>query len=191
MLRELSASTLFADPGAEKVAELQGKLDAVEKRLAVAVGKFEADPESPLWSDKMSQYDREKRSLVKELAEARMAAAHPLSASWNDAIAAIAAGEPERLRSALLATIEGIWCVLVARGKTRICACQVYFIGGDQHRDYLIIHKGGTGGAVNGRKGGWSCRSLAPALTAGLELDLRQKDDVRDLEKALASMPLS
>jgi hypothetical protein len=190
MLRELSASSLFADPGAEKVAVLQAKLDGVEKRLAVAVAKFEADPEAAVWSDKVTQYDREKRSLVRELAEARMAAAHPLSASWNEAITAIAADEPGRLRSALLETIEGVWCVLVGRGKTRLCACQVWFVGGDQHRDYLLIHRGGTGGAVDGRKGTWQARSLPPEVTAGLQLDLRRRDHAKALEKILAAADL-
>jgi DNA invertase Pin-like site-specific DNA recombinase len=190
MLRELSSSSLFADPGAEKVAALQGKLDGVERRLAVALRKFEDDPESPTWADRVSQYDREKRSLVKELAEARMAAAHPLSASWNDAVAAIAADEPERLRSALLETVEGVWCVFVGRGKTRLCACQVWFRGGDQHRDYLIVHRGGTGGAVDGRKGGWTCRSLAPELTAKLRLDLRDREHAARLEKLLLKMEI-
>src|SRR5262249_33527364 len=110
-LQELNAADLFRDPGALKVTELEGRLSDLEKRLTVALAKFEADPESPTWSERVSQYDREKRVLVKQLAEARAAAQHPLSASWSEAVQLMAEEEPERLRAALLATIESIWCL--------------------------------------------------------------------------------
>jgi hypothetical protein len=186
MLKELAASSLFSDPGAERITVLQGRLGEVEKRLAVALEKFEADPESPTWSDRVSRYDREKRALVQELKEAELEAAHPLSASWAEAVSLMAADEPERLRAALLATVEGVWCVFVNRGSTRLAAVQVFFHGG-ACRDYLILHRGVTGGAVKVRPSQWWARSLA-SVAKPRELDLRRREDAASLEKVLLAV---
>jgi DNA invertase Pin-like site-specific DNA recombinase len=183
-LRELSAADLFRDPGALKVTELEGRLSDVEKRLTVALAKFEADPESPTWSERVSQYDRDKRALVKELADARAEAQHPLSASWSEAVQLMEAQEPERLRTALLATIESIWCLFVPRGKIRFAAVQVWFAGGEKHRDYLIVHKAAVATPETRRPSWWDVRSLADVGKLG-PLDLRRRADVQGLEKAL------
>jgi hypothetical protein len=39
-------------------------------------------------------------------------------------------------------------------------------------------------------EGGWSCRTLGPEDTAGLELDLRRKLHVEKLEKLLGTVDL-
>jgi DNA invertase Pin-like site-specific DNA recombinase len=187
-LRELSASDLFRDPGAAKVTEIEGRLSEVEKRLTVALAKFEADPESPTWSDRVSQYDREKRALVKELAEARAAAHQPLSASWSEAVRLMEKEEPDRLRAALLATIEGIWCVFVARGGTRLCGCQVHFKEGSR-RAYIIAHRKAVSGAAPARTAGSWAKSLDPKWKAG-PLDLRQREHALWLEKELEQFAL-
>jgi DNA invertase Pin-like site-specific DNA recombinase len=139
-LSELSASTLFSDPGAEKVSVLRGRLDEVEKRLNGARARYDADPDSTTWPDMIDKYDKEKRVLVKQLKDAEMEAQHPLSASWTEAIELMHRDEPERLRGAILETIEGIWCVFHARGAIRLAVVQVWFKGGE-YRDYFIIHK--------------------------------------------------
>jgi hypothetical protein len=187
MMKELAAADLFADPGAGKVTVLSGRLEEVEKRLAVALAKFEADPESPTWADRVSQYDREKRALAKELAEARMEASNPLSGSWAEAVALMAADEPARLRAALLATVEGIWCVFVPRGRDRVAGVQVWFRGGAR-RDYLVLHKVGIGGAVGKRPASYQ----AGSLEAGEETfwDLRKQTDAAKAEKWLSDVDL-
>jgi DNA invertase Pin-like site-specific DNA recombinase len=168
-LQELKASDLFSDPGAGKAKEIGDRLREVEKRLTVALAKFEADPESPTWADRVSQYDREKRALVKELAEARLEAAHPLSGSWEEAVALMAENEPVRLRAALLATVERIWCVFVGKGKLRIAAAQVAFKSGAR-RDYLLVHQGALGGAVGTRPAQRWGDSLAEAGIGNADL---------------------
>ncbi|HVK09554.1 MAG TPA: recombinase family protein, partial [Gemmataceae bacterium] len=80
-LSELGAADLFSDPGGALVSELTGRLAEVEKRLAAAVARLEADPESPTWADLVSKYDREKRVIVRDLADARQAAASRFSTS--------------------------------------------------------------------------------------------------------------
>jgi DNA invertase Pin-like site-specific DNA recombinase len=184
-LKELEASDLFSDPGAGKVKEIGDRLREVEKRLAVAVAKFDADPESPTWSAQVDRYDKEKRVLVKELAEARMEARNPLSGSWDEAVSLMAENEPERLRAVLLATVEKILCVFVKRGEVRIAGVQVIFRGQSVRRDYLIVHQKASGGAVGTRPArSWSL-SLA-AVHDPAELDLRRPEDARQLESYLA-----
>jgi hypothetical protein len=112
-LSELSATDLFRDPGAARVTEIERKLSEVERRLAAAVARFDAEPESSAWADQVSRYDRERRSLLEQLKEARLEAQHPLSAVWAEAVEAMAAENPDRLRSAVLATVEEIRCVFV------------------------------------------------------------------------------
>lgn len=187
-LKELAASDLFADPGAGKLAVLQGRLGDVEKRLAVALAKFEADPESPTWADRVSQYDKEKRALVKELAEASREASNPLSGSWAEAVQLMAEDDPQRLRAALFTTVERIYSLFVPRGRSRLAAVQVWFKGG-QHRDYLILHQGGRGNATSRTEGKCWCCSLADAAALG-PLDLRKPADARKLETLLAGVDL-
>ncbi len=162
MLRELEASDLFADPGGAKVAELTGRLADVDRRLAVAITRFDADPESPTWADRVSKYDRERRELARQLLEARQNDANPLTASWSEAVEQMGDAEPDRLRGALLATIEGVWCVVVARGQLRFAGVQVHFPQG-AHRDYLVAYRPGTAGAAGDRPPEWRVRSLDPS----------------------------
>jgi DNA invertase Pin-like site-specific DNA recombinase len=187
-LRELSAAELFCDPSAVKVTELEGRLEEVEKKLAVAVARFDADPESPTWAERVSKYDREKRSLTKELAEARATAHQPLSATWSETVRLMAKKDPERLRAGLLATISGIWCVFVGRGRTRLCACQVHFKEGS-HRDYLLANQKALGGMVPSEPARCVGRSLHDVLKPG-DLDLRQVKDAARLEKALQAIDI-
>lgn len=180
-LVELRAADLFADPAGARVSELTGRLAEVEKRLAVALARFEADPESPVWADRVSAYDREKRSVVKELAGARQEAANPLSEAWAEAVELMRRDDPERLRQALLATVEEVSCLVVVRGRQRLCAAQVRFRAagaGAACRDYLIVHPGGA------------CLSV-PHPAGGAPLDLRDPGHVRDLEAALERLDLS
>jgi DNA invertase Pin-like site-specific DNA recombinase len=184
-LRELQASDLFADPGAARLAELDGRLADVEKRIAVAVARFEADPESPTWADRVSRYDIEKRALVRELAEARREAASPLSETWAEAVRLMAAEEPDRLRAALLATVAEVWCVFVRRDHVRLAAVQVHFQGG-AHRDYLIYFRQ----ASHGRKAEAGARDFADTDLADGALDLRDPKAAARLAGVLEAMEL-
>jgi DNA invertase Pin-like site-specific DNA recombinase len=185
-LRELRAADLFADPGGAKVAELTGRLAEVDKRLAVALERFEADPESPTWSAKVTQYDREKRDLSRELAEARQEAANPLSGTWAEAVELMVAEDPARLRAGLLQTVEDVWCVFVSQGEYRLAGVEVFFQGGSR-RDYLLLYRGPKGGAVRARAAASRCWSLADAVRPG-DLDLRRPEDAAALERLLLAV---
>jgi DNA invertase Pin-like site-specific DNA recombinase len=211
-LQELQASALFADPGAERLTVLNGRLEEVDKRLAVALSKFEADPESPTWAAKVDQYDKEKRALVAELAEALRQATHPLSASWVEAVELMASNDPQRLRAALLETIDSIWCVFTSRGAVRLARVQVWFKGRDgeepripftvaaadepgstvfsidgevvgSYRSYLIIHRAGTGGMAGQRPARYAVKSIKQP-DAFRNLAPFDLDDLRDRRQA-------
>jgi DNA invertase Pin-like site-specific DNA recombinase len=187
-LRELRAADLFSDPGGSKVAELTGRLAAVEKRLAVAVARFKGDPESKTWSDMVTQSDLEKRSLVKERDLAQREAANPLSANWAEAVALMAAKEPERLRAALLACVEAIHCLFVPKGRDRLAACRVQFKGSNANRSYLIVHRPAAG-SIAPRPETTATWSFAEAVPSAKSLDLRKPEHAERLRKTLESVP--
>jgi DNA invertase Pin-like site-specific DNA recombinase len=180
-LEEVKASEVFSDPNGGKVAALAGRLEDVERRLAVATAKWEADPESSHWQAQVDKADKEKRAVVADLADARREAANPATARWAEAVALMHENDPARLRQALLSTVEGMYCVFVARGKTRLAVVQVCFVGGGR-RDYLIVHRNATGGAAGERRPETTAVESA-RLTA--DLDLRLPDHARRLADAL------
>ena len=182
-MQELRAHELFSAPGGEKVAEVKGRLLDVEKLLAVALARFEADPESTTWADRVSQYDRQKRALVVELARARQDAANPLGETWAEAVQMMKEREPDRLHGALLATVEQVWCVIVPRGQERRCACQVVFKGG-QRRGYLISYVPPIAGFCT-REASWSALSFDRCA----EADLRDRSQAAAVAEELVKLP--
>ena len=80
--------------------------------------------------------------------------------------------------------IEGIWILVIPKGRVRLAAVQVWFTG-DGCRDYLIYYRA----AGNRLKAQWEVRSFA---TAGLPdgLDLRRRGDAAELQGMLAALDL-
>jgi DNA invertase Pin-like site-specific DNA recombinase len=186
-LVELRASDLFADPQADQVAALQGQLAEVERRLSLALANFDAEPESATWQAQVTRYDRQKRALLTELAAATYAAGHPLSASWSEAVALMSRDNPDRLRAALLATLEQIPCVIARQGSYRLCACQVWFPGGAR-RDYLVILQPAVGAAQQPER--YAVATFAQAGLPG-RLDLRRQADARQLAAQLGRLDVA
>jgi len=62
---------------------------------------------------------------------------------------------------------------------------QVWFEGG-RHRDYLIVHRSGSGGRAGDRAARWCVRSLPPGRSG--ELDLRDREQAARLEKVLSGL---
>jgi DNA invertase Pin-like site-specific DNA recombinase len=189
-LRELRATDLFTDPSALKVQELEGRQGEVERRLAVALERFHADPESPTWADQVTQLDREKRALKKELDEARQAAANPIAGAWEEAVELMARDESERLRGALLSTLEGVWVVMTTRGKDRLAAVQVWFKGGGQFRNYLLLYRPARANGKAVQVGRWWARSNPGLVIPGGRkvIDLRQPEFVEPVLSFLVGL---
>jgi len=191
-LVELRADELFADPGAARVSDLTGLLGEVERRLAKARERFDADPESQTWGDMVDNYDRERRRLVAELTAARQEAASPLSASWTEAVGLIRQQQPERLRAALNRTVEEIRVLVVKRNTGRLAVAQVRFPGGAV-RAYLVYwryrHRSVPAEShVPCTVWSLTAAEMTPVAAA---LDLRDPVDVAALEKQLADLDVA
>lgn len=184
-LQELKASSLFSDPGADKGTVLEGRLQDVDKRLAVALAKFDADPESPTWAAQVDKYDKEKRALVKEKKAAEMEASNPLSGAWAEAVQLMKEKEPQRLRAALLSTVESVTCLIVPQGKIRLCIAQVHFVGGSS-RCYTIWHRA----AAYRQPAVWKCWPSVRIDGEPLDLDLRKPQNV-NTEKLLTLLAIA
>ena len=154
--------------GPDTVQVLSGELSRVEAKIAELEAELLNGDVAAL-AKVLREQEARKRDLAARLAEARHKAAHPLSEKWGQAHSLLAAldSAPDRpdallrLRSALRAIIEDIRLLIVARGRKRLAAVQVWFKA-DGCRNYLILHKPEHATGERRIKGGWWCRSLAP-----------------------------
>lgn len=184
-MRELRAADLFDDPSGGRVAEVTAKLAAAERRLAVAVERFEADPENTTWAGKVDEYDVARRRLVRELADVQAEAANPLPARWEEAVARMAEDDPARLRIALSGLVDDVRVLVVKRGVCRVAAVQVFFAGGAT-RSYLIHWKPPVNLPGRKRPEAWSPCTFAEAGIPAV--DLRDRTVAADLDKLLATI---
>jgi hypothetical protein len=174
---------------------LQGEIVQLEKDIAVLDAELDAKGESPTLYARLRRKEKHLVEVNKRLAEAQQKAANPLSAAWGEAQSLVdvleSASDPEdvrlRLRSSLRRIVDSIWMLVVSRGIERLAAVQIWFAGGEHHRDYLIMHRPPRANARSRTEGGWWSCSLADSVMLG-PLDLRQRDHVRQLEQLLTSI---
>jgi DNA invertase Pin-like site-specific DNA recombinase len=182
--------------GHKEVVQLKQAYQGLESKIEQGKLDYEQSPSSAL-AGLLARWETERDRLAKELAEARLRAAHPLSGAWSEAQSLLgvleAAPDPQdariRLRTALRQIVEGIWLLIVARGTARLAACQVWFKGGGQ-RSYIFLycpprHNNRSQSAPEYM----DSRSFADAALPG-SLDLRRHDHVRRLEKALLEVEI-
>jgi DNA invertase Pin-like site-specific DNA recombinase len=198
-LKELDPRELLGDDGApSEMLNLDGELAGVEAELSDAAAFMESHGFSPTIGKRVTDLEARKRTLEVKLVEARAKASHSLNQTWDEAktLADLldAAPDPQdtrlRLRAALRRVIDSIWLLVVPLGRDRVCAAQVWFAGGEKHRDYVILHRATK---ANGRKrtpGGWCVRSLASIAVTG-DLDLRKPGDAAKLTGKLEQIELA
>jgi DNA invertase Pin-like site-specific DNA recombinase len=197
LLREVDPGSILprGDGGADKALVLAGRLAEVDGDVERIKARL-LERYSEGLADVLERLEAERRRLAGELTEARQEGATPLGVAWGECRSLLdalgAAPDPEearvRLRAALRRIVEGVWCVFVARGRSRLAAVQVRFTGGAA-RDFLIYHRTGTGGSVGTRPAAWQACSL-PADVGVEGLDLRRKTDARGLAETLAKINL-
>jgi DNA invertase Pin-like site-specific DNA recombinase len=187
-LKEIDAhSILNGDTGPDETIVLAGQLASVEAKIA----EFEAqllEGDVAALARVLRRLEDDKATLASRLAEARQKAAHPLSEAWGEMQSIpeeLTEDQRIRYRAALRRIVDSIWLLVVPRGRDRICAAQVFFAPGKRVRHYLIHHRA----AGNHRPGSWSVRSLA-TIHKGADFDLRRCENVREMEKWLATEDL-
>jgi DNA invertase Pin-like site-specific DNA recombinase len=145
----------------------------------------------------LRKIEAKENDLAAKLAEAQRQAATPAGAAWEETRSLLelldSADVPQdlrlRLRGAMRRIVEDIRLVVVPRGHDRLCAVQIWFAGGERHRDYLIFHRPARGSRSSRIEGGWQAWSLADVADPG-DLDLRKKKDAQALGRLLAALDL-
>jgi DNA invertase Pin-like site-specific DNA recombinase len=197
-LREIDPHEILnGDAGPDETIALAGELARVEGKIAALEAELLNGDVAAL-ARVLRRLEDEKATLAARLAEARQKAANPLSESWGEAQTLLktldAAPDPEdarlRLRAALRRIVEEVRVLVVPRGRDRLAAVQIWFAGGNKHRDYIIVHippKANKSARVEGSS---ACRSFAEVGLVD-DLDLRKAAHVKRLEKFLSEMDLS
>jgi DNA invertase Pin-like site-specific DNA recombinase len=188
LLAELKAADVVTPNGAQAALEAaSGRLTSVNHRLAQLQAKAKDAEDPSVYFEMIDGLARDRKAAVAALEEARAKAANEAGDTLGECLSLVAllrdAGDDGRedlrrkVRASLARLVARIDLLPVRRGKlVLLVAAQVRFRQGDKRRDYLVH---------TGRRGDWSAASLPPAVTAGLELDLRRRDHARDLAQAL------
>jgi DNA invertase Pin-like site-specific DNA recombinase len=194
-LREIDPRKLLPAETDDGIEALAGRLAAVEQRIeTVKASLVDGDDVLPL-IDVLKSLEGNRRKLADELLRARQEAASPLSAAWKECGSLLGTlarakdpGETRiRLRSAIRRVVSEIWCLFVGNGgRWRTAAVQVWFHGGE-HRDYVILYRGGCGNVANRNNRAYWVRSFAEAAVKD-GFDLRKRKDAAALERALAAV---
>jgi DNA invertase Pin-like site-specific DNA recombinase len=201
-LREINPHDILnGDQGPDDTLALAGQLAAVESELAEAKAFMDARGFNTVIGERILELTARRQAVSEQLALARQRAAHPLSEAWGEArtlLAAIdaadAAGEGTdtrlRLQAVLRRIVASMEVLVVPRGHARLAAVQIWFAGGQKHRDYVILHRPPKANARARTEGGWWIESFARAGLAGTP-DLRNPDHVRRVEAALERLDLA
>jgi DNA invertase Pin-like site-specific DNA recombinase len=164
-LREIDPHDILnGDHPPDETTTLAGEMVGIEAELAEAATFMEANGFSPTIGKRIADLEARRKELAERLADARTAAAHPLSESWGECQSLVdtlaAAADPHdarlRLRSALRRIVVGMRLLIVARNQVRLAAVQFDFGGKhNRRRTYLLLYR--PSGRV--RPGEWRVRS--------------------------------
>jgi hypothetical protein len=188
---------LNGDEGPDEAEALAGHHAAVEAELKEASAFMDAHGFSVTIGKRVAELEARLADLAPRLALAREKAAHPLSECWGEAQSLIGAlekaADPEearlRLRAALRRIVDSIWLLVVPRGRDRLAAVQIWFAGGQRHRDYLILHRPPKANQAGRQEGESWAKSFANVAAPG-DLDLRKRADAGKLAAVLEAVDL-
>lgn len=198
-LREIDPQKILnGDEGPDESLALGAQFARVEADIASISRELDEHGESPTLYRRLRAKEDELRDLADRLAEAQQRATYPLSAAWGEcqtlAEALDQAADKDdvrlRLRAALRRIVEGVWVLIVPRGKVRLAAVQMWFApahkGGPavKQRSFLIYHRDGNANANTTRPAHSDVLSFADVAAPG-SLDLRKRADVAKVERFL------
>lgn len=200
-LREVDPRAVLGDaPGQEEITVLSSELAHVQARQDDVAAELLRGQASAL-AKAARELDRREKELREQLAEAKLRAAHPTGEAWGEAMtlasvlhSALKPREARlKLRSLLRRLIKEIWILVVPRGRDRLAAVQVYFLG-DGCRESVILHRPDKAGRCGWRVAGglWAhflsgwLRLSRRRLLGGL--DLRKREDAAEMERQLLAI---
>jgi DNA invertase Pin-like site-specific DNA recombinase len=205
-LKEVDAKEIInGDSVPDETLVLAGELARVEAKIAeLEAALLEGDVAAI--ARVLRKQEELKRQLVGKLAEARQTASCPLGESWTDAqslITALAkAKDPKdarlRLRAALRRIIEGIWLLVVPRGRDRLALVQIWFKDTGEYRSHFLIHRPAwsNGHRKYDKPAQWCCRSGYPSENVVNSYDdptpvedLRNPGSAKEAEEGLEQYP--
>ncbi len=198
-LTEINPEEVRSDGKARRDVEVvTGRLAEIDHLIRLWTAKMDNPAIVDTVAEKLAALNQERKRLTAERSDAQRKAASPAAESWCEfqSLADLLKKDNSKelrmqVRSALRRSIETVTCLFVPRGRTRLAAVRIDFVGGAGHRDYLIVYKMGYRNGRIDRPGSWWVRSFADAGLKAGGFDLRQKGDAVALEKALARIPLT
>jgi DNA invertase Pin-like site-specific DNA recombinase len=201
MLHELDPAEVLGREAPAEGPALADEIAGIDAELARAREFMDANGFSATIGGHVTTLEARRAVLAAQLEEVNARAAHPAEGAWRDAqdlidvldTAPDQADARLRLRGALRRTVDSIWLLVVPRGRARLCGAQVWFRAerGEptECRSYLVFYQAAASRAKD-RSPRWSVRSFADVLDPA-DLDLRRREDARDLETALLALDLT
>lgn len=198
LLRELDPKSILPakDDVPDSAAVLESEMAWVRERQETLKAEL-LRGDSRTVADVLRGLETRETELVNQLDEIKERAVRPAKEDWKDAHTLIdlldTADDPAdirlRLRSALRRIVASIWLLVVPRGRDRLAAAQIWFAGGEKHRDYLVFHRPARANATSRTEGGWWAGSIVSEDANAL--DLRRPADVQEMTLALEQLDLA
>jgi DNA invertase Pin-like site-specific DNA recombinase len=189
-LREVKPEDVLPKAEAEKPSTIE-VLRAKLKNIRADIAGLQADLKegySKALAAVLRDREAEEEKVASALQDELAASVRPVERAWEELPSLVDLVREQgdlarlRIRSVLRSIVQEARVLLVRRDSYTLAAVQVYFTGGAV-RHYLIVYRT----ACPGRPRSWSVRSLADVLDPA-ELDLRQPDQARQLERDLLKL---
>lgn len=196
-LSEISpAEILGKQIDTSEVAELAEQFSSLEAKEAELEDEL-LNGHIPSLARGLRKVRDELDALSERLAIAREKAGNPTGEAWGQCKGLIEMLDTVsdkrdarvRLRSALRRIVDEIRLLVVRRGRTRLCAVQMFFVDGKCRRSYLIIHTPPKDNGKQRQDGHLSYRSFAESGVKE-SFDMRNAKHVEELLRVLNETPL-
>lgn len=196
-LREIDPSSLFAGTAAvSNAATLAADLAREEQEIARLEEELEnAGDTIPAVVRVLGRKEARRKALAAQLAEARAREATPVTAAWGECQSLVDMLDTavdrddlrHRLRGAIRRIVSAVTLLAVGRGRTRLAAVRLDFIGTEAHRDYFLVSRPAIN---NGRKAQPPVNVVGDHKFEGAagERDLRTPEGAKAVEQFLTAV---
>lgn len=201
-LAELKPSDVLPESKTEdKVATLSAQVEDAENKVKFYKAKCdEGDEGMAVFGDKAIEWERKRRKLSDQLANAQREAASPVAEAWGQfrSVVGLLATNPDettrmRVREALRRIVSAIYMLIISDGRKarkRLALVQVFFKCPEDTpvpvRSYAIDHWG----AGRGVKEEWNTTSVKHGWTTHLLSDKDEAAEVESIFRPIFDMSL-